>query len=265
MRILQRNDSNLLLLKLELFDEGDVLRASFQGTYRNGYPLETKDSEYGGSGWANLPWKVLQYLLHGNFIIRYLPSYLLPVTESPLEKFLVAAAPLPGLPYRESNNATKVALEVRKETHYTPVQAVNLDAAFDHIRVDRCKSLLKQEAPGAPSDGSWYLFVGDPTGRKKVRYHYGNFLCDADTIWSLEYGVQPGKIIITKLSAAGDLEYRVIFDEPALIVGFNGHIAKPTLREKAGYILFEWWDTSQPGYIKRLMEVSISIPKTSSR
>ena len=76
LRVSQRRDGNLLLVKLELLDEGGGLRATFKRTYRNGYPLETQDAEYSDGHDVSLPSGILQYLLHGNFIIRLLSSLL---------------------------------------------------------------------------------------------------------------------------------------------------------------------------------------------
>jgi hypothetical protein len=133
--------------------------------------------------------------------------------------------------------------------------------AFDKARYDRCAQLLKPEIPGG---SEWMLFTGDPTGRKKLRNTSGS-LCDPDALWLFEHGTERGKTIVTKYTAAGDLAYRISFDQPAPIHGFSGHIMRPTFKAENGYLSFEWWDTDQPGldrHIKRSMKVRIVEPRT---
>jgi hypothetical protein len=171
--------------------------------------------------------------------------------------------------------AAPVALEILSEKLYEPVWIIKnhddgttkwSDLAFDKPRQDRCRQLLKLETPGTPLMQGWMVFTGDPSGRKKARYT-GQALCEAEALWFFDYAAERGKMILTKYTAAGDLAYRISFDKPAPIYGFDGHIMNPTFTAQAGYLNFDWWDTSQSGsdrHIKRSMKVRLAEPKAQT-
>ena len=266
-------DEDLAAVTIELKDENGVLLARFQGTFRNGYWLETKDS--GGGEEVSSPLGLLQYLMHGNSVSYWLSRSTRPVVEPPLQTFLKTAASLSHPQAREPGNATPVALEILSEKVYEPVWIIKnhddgvtkwADLTFDKPRHDRCAQLLKLEKAGTPLMQGWFLFTADPTGRKKARYT-GEVLCEAEALWFLDYAAERGKMILTKYTAAGDLLYRISFDKPAPIYGFAGHIMSPTFKEEAGYLKFDWWDSSQAGndrHVKRSMKVRLAEPKAPS-
>ncbi|MBI3712434.1 MAG: hypothetical protein HY253_05655 [Burkholderiales bacterium] len=269
----ESKSGNLAALTFELKDEGDVLLARFQGVFRNGYPLETKDS--GGSERVSTPWGLLQYLMHGNSISYWLSRLTRPNVEPPLEMFLKMAALLSHPQEHKPGNATPLTLEILSVKHYEPVWIIKnhddgvtrwADLAFDKPRDDRCAQLLKPEKAGAHMAQGWLLFNADPTRRKKVRYT-GTILCEAEVLWFFDYSAEHGKTILTKYTVAGDLVYRISFDEPESIYGFSGHIMSPTFKEEAGFINFEWWNSTQSGYdrhIKRSMRVRLAVPEAPS-
>lgn len=265
-------DEDLAAVTLELKDERGVLLARFHGTFRNGYALETKDN--GGYGNVSWPLGVLQYLMHGNSISYWVSRLTRPTVEPPLQTFLKAATSLSHPQAREPGNAKLVPLEILSENLYEPTWILKnhddgttrwSDLVFDKLRHDRCGQLLKLEKAGTPLMQGWFLFTGDPTGRKKVRYT-GDVLCEAEVLWFFDYAAERGKMILTKYTAVGDLVYRISFDKPAPIYGFAGHIMSPTFKEEAGYLNFEWWDSNQAGndrHIKRSMKVRLAEPKAA--
>ncbi|MDH4190039.1 MAG: hypothetical protein OEW21_07535, partial [Betaproteobacteria bacterium] len=269
----ESRDGDLAAVTIELTDESGVLLARFQGTFRSGYALETKDSDAGEEVGALRG--VLQYLMHGNSVSYWLSRSTRPPVESPLQSFLKAGASLSHPQAREPGNATPVALEILSEKLYEPAWIIKdhddgttkwADLSFDKPRHDRCTQLLKPEKAGTPLMQGWFLFTGDPTGRKKARYT-GNVLCEAEVLWFFDYAAEHGKMVLTKYTAAGDLAYRISFDKPAPIYGFAGHIMSPTFKEQAGYLSFDWWDSNQAGndrHIKRSMKVRLAEPKAPS-
>lgn len=266
----ESKSGNLARLNFELKDEANVLLSRFQRAFRNGYPLETKDS--GGGKHVNTPWGVLQYLLHGNSISYWLSRLAQPNVEPPLETFLKRTTALSHPQERKLDNATPVTLEILSVKHYEPVWIIRhhddgaakwTDLAFDKPRDDRCAQLLKPEKAGAHMAQGWLLFNADPTQRKKVRYT-GTILCEAEALWFFDHTAERGTMIVTKYTIAGDLVYRIFFKEPEPIYGSSGHIMAPTFTEEAGFLNFEWWNSNQSGYdrhIKRSMKVRLAVPK----
>jgi hypothetical protein len=266
-------DGDILSVTMELKDANGIHLAHFNGRFRNGYPLETKDDGSGGK--VSSPLGAVQYLLHGNSASYWLSRLTRPTIEPPLHAFLKAASSLSHPQAREPGNATPVALEILTEKLYEPVWIIKnhddgttkwADLTFDKSRHDRCAQLLKLEKAGTPLMQGWFLFTADPTGRKKARYT-GEVLCEAEALWFFDYAAERGKMTLTKYTAAGDLVYRISFDKPAPIYGFAGHIMSPTFREEAGYLNFDWWDSNQAGsdrHIKRSMKVRLAEPGPAS-
>lgn len=266
-------DEELAAVTIELKDESGSVIARFRGTFRNGYPLETKDN--GGGEDVSTLLGLLQYLMHGNSVSHWLSRSTRPTVQPPLEMFLKTAASLSHPQAREPGNATTVALEILSEKVYEPVWIIKnhddgktnwADLTFDKARYDRCAQLIKLEKPGTPLMQGWFVFTTDPTGRKKARYT-GEVLCEAEALWFFDYAAERGKMILTKYTATGDLVYRISFDKPAPIYGFAGHIMNPTFKEEAGYLHFDWWDSNQSGndrHVKRSMKVRLTEPRAPS-
>jgi hypothetical protein len=258
----------MLLLEMDLKDKNGGLLAHFRGTFRNGYPLETEDDGVENLG---LP-GVLQYLLHGNSLSHWLSRLTRPRVEPPLQTFLKTTTKLVDPQANGIQNASAVSLEILSEKLYEPVWTIRdqddgtpkwSDLAFDKPRHDYCRELMRAERAEAGLTESWMLFKADPTGRKKIRAT-GELLCETDGLWAFDYAAENGKMIVTRYSAVGDLQYRVYFDRPSPIYGFQGHIMSPTLKVQAGYLYFDWWDSNQAGHdrlVKRSMKVRFVEPR----
>ena len=263
-------DGDVLTLRLEMSDESGAILGRYRASFRSGYPLETADED---ESWnRNSPLGLLQYLLHGNSVAYWSSRWTRPpVYEPPLKSFLAATAKLSHPQDRQAGNATPVTVEILEEKVYEPVWIIVKHddgkvkwstLSYDKARHDHCGKLIRLEKPGTPLMQGWFLFNGDPTGRKKARYT-GNVLCEGDSLWFFDYASERGKMILTKYTAAGDLAYRVSFDKPKPIEGYAGHIMSPTLREEAGYLYFDWWNTNQSGadrHIRRAMKVRLATP-----
>lgn len=272
VEISEVRDGDILSVKIEMRDANGITLANFNGQYRNGYPLETKDDGNGGE--VDYPIGAAQYLLHGNSVSRWLSRAARPTVEPPLQAFLKAASSLSHT-QAQPGNATPVVLEILSEKLYEPIWIIKnhddgtakwSDLAFDKTRRDRCAQLLKPEKEGTPLMQGWLLFKADPSGRKKVRSTF-EVLCEAEALWFFDSAAERGKVILTKYTAAGDLVYRISFDEPAPINGFAGDIMRPTFKEQAGYLNFDWWDSNRSGadrHIKRSMKVRLAEPRPAA-
>jgi len=138
---------------------------------------------------------------------------------------------------------------------------------FDQKREGECKKLFR------PTDSSDYMqgqrFVNDSTGKKTVPYsktaqfNMGvRVLCD-DNVWFVTHMEEPGKIIISKFTATGDLVYRTSFRNPNVVSGFIGYIRIPSLRSEGGYLYFDWLDfndSNREWHIKRWLKMRMREP-----
>ncbi len=144
-----------------------------------------------------------------------------------------------------------VELERLAEKTYTPPMEIPRDAepfaslSWDKDRSERCKSLLTSELPGKMPHVGWEFFVADPTGQRQVPF--GHLLCDANTVWSVEYANPKGPTALGKYDANGHLLYRVGFANPIDSQIPGGAIMPRTLKSEGGYVSFVWWNLETVG------------------
>lgn len=144
-----------------------------------------------------------------------------------------------------------VELERLAEKTYTPPMNVPRDAepyaslSWDKDRSERCKSLLTSRLPGKKPHAGWGFFVADPTGHKQAPF--GNLICDADTVWSVEYATPKGSTSLGRFDANGNLLYRIRFSNPTDLQIPGGAIMPSTLKSEGGYVSFVWWNLETVG------------------
>jgi hypothetical protein len=285
LTIKQRNEENSSTIRLELADAAGKTTATYDGRYRRGFPLETRDGVKSDDGPYAL---ALQFLLHGNFLNRIVAGMVRSSDNYPLSSFLKVASNLShpqgatlGFFSKGSSRdgeppSIKVVLEVLEEKAYDPVWIIKeepdssvskwSEISWDKTRGERFNTLLQPETTGAPLMQTWHLFVNDPSGRKKVRYS-GTAICDPDAIWFEDYVIEPGRMVLTKYSITGDLIYRISFEQPPTPYGYAGALMMSTFKSAGGFLNFEWWNTNQSGrdrHIKRSMKVRIKEPQNST-
>lgn len=275
---------------IELVDASGKMLAEYTGRYRNGFPFETKDGvDSRQAGDARMRF---EYLLHGgilNWLVgKYVPNGRPYPLTSFLEEVVVLSHPqgsklglasrVPPLSGKTFANA--VALEILDDKIYVPVwkpkEIPNPNGyaskwqgmpPWDKERHDRCSTLLRPEIE-APITQTWYLFVNDPSGRKKVRISSLNAFCDPDALWFLDYVAEEGNVVITKYRINGDLAYRLSFKKPGLMPGYQGGIPISTFEAEDGYLRFEWWETNHSASkgmeVKRVMKVRLKEPGLAS-
>jgi len=269
-------------IRLTLMDERGQVMAIFDGRYRLGFPLETKDGVLVS---AFSPRLAAEYLLHGNSLNGIAVRALETAVGMPLRRFLGAAARLEhpqgssyayrfGEPPKWHEPAdTAVQLEVIETEDFEPALVFGTSpsetqrqdwtaVSYDKERSDRCKELLVPETKGWTTASTWHLVANDSTGRKKVRYTF-NSLCEERALWFIEQGSGRPRITITKYSSAGDFIYRAGFARPPAPEGFKGIVVTPTFHASAGHLYFDWWDIRQSGsqiLVKRSTKVRFREP-----
>jgi hypothetical protein len=133
-------------------------------------------------------------------------------------------------------------------------------------RMKACEPLFQPAYPNYPQRSEWKSFTRD-AARKNITAYTTHRICDTDAIWFWDYVAERNRVVIMKLTLAGDLIYRISFEKPGGPWGYTGHIMTPTLKAENGYLYFEWWDTNQSGsdrHVKRAMKCRLREPLTGS-
>ena len=173
---------------------------------------------------------------------------------------MVLPAPIEGSP------------EILETTDYTPDRiAIGDDWSsfvFDKKREGACKSLFSPTDPDDHMQGQ--RFVKDSSGNKPapysrtVQFNMGvRVLCDDENVWFVTHQEEPGKIVISKFTATGDLVFRTSFRNPGRVEGFIGYIRIPSLRSEGGYLYFDWLDfrdINREWHIKRWLKMRMKEP-----
>ena len=172
---------------------------------------------------------------------------------------MVLPAPIEGSP------------EILETIDYTPDRiAIGDDwsnLAFDRKRAGECQKLFRPTDPDDYMQGQ--RFVKDNSGNKPVPYsrtaqfNMGvRVLCDED-VWFVTHQEEPGKIVISKFTATGDLAFRTSFRKPDRVEGFVGDLRTPSLRSEGGYLYFDWLDfrnVNREWHIKRWLKMRMKEP-----
>lgn len=175
--------------------------------------------------------------------------------------------PKPSVPPSQN-----VMLEILETKNYDPVWIIEGNSntaesqwsklAWDSERSKACKKFFQPADPNNPQLDGWQSFINDPSG-KKITVYTGNQICDADTIWMMDYVAERGRMVLIKVSPAGEVIYRISFEKPNELMGFMGGIMSPTLKAKDGYVYFDWWNSNQSGgnrHVKRAMKIRFKEP-----
>jgi hypothetical protein len=181
-------------------------------------------------------------------------------------------APLPQVVLPTAIEGTSEILET---INYTPDRiAVGDDwsnLVFDQKREGECKKLFRPTDPNDYMQGQ--RFINDSTGSKPAPYsrtaqfNMGvRMLCD-DHVWFVTHQEEPGKIVISKFTATGDLVYRTSFRNPDRVEGFVSYIRIPSLRPEGGYLYFDWLDfrdINREWHIKRWLKMRLREPASQN-
>lgn len=182
----------------------------------------------------------------------------------------------PSHPQSRGQPSQKVDLEVLDIKIYDPERVVKGDAqiqsqnwtaiSWDKERYDKCRSLVRRVGDDSdrPELRGWLLFVNDPTGLKKAR-DSGEIFCSDDALWFPDFSLDPRHVILTKFTIGGDFVYRLNFEKPHSPGGYLGHIMQRTFRAENGYLYFDWWNTNQSGWdrrIRRSLKVRVREPQS---
>ncbi|THF62244.1 hypothetical protein [Pseudothauera rhizosphaerae] len=166
--------------------------------------------------------------------------------------------------------------EVLESVEYTPERIVAWDEwsslVSDKKRQGECKKVFRPADPGDRMQGQ--RFVHDKTGNKQVPYSRTaqfdsgvKVLCD-EYVWFITHLEEPGKMVVSRYTIAGDLVSRISFRKPEKIGPFIGHIRAPSLHTKDGYMYFDWHDFQSNGrtwHIRRWLKMRMKEPVALDR
>ena len=133
--------------------------------------------------------------------------------------------------------------------------------------VSRCWAWLKAvsyDSPDTPELRGWLLFVNDATRRNKAR-PTGPTLCDTRAIWFPDYGIEPGRVVLSKFTTTGDFLYRLSFEKPSQPEGYRGVLMAPSFHAENGFLFFDWAVHQVVGnelHVKSLMKCRVREPGT---
>ena len=233
-------DADWLLVDTEFRAPDGQLLSKGQARYRNGFIGEPMDDENAKGDVSSARFTFL-YLLHNNVVNNIVGGAAAPTVASPVRTFLHQAALL-SHPQDIGAPATPVEAVVYESKRFDPPRILHGDAGqterseylFDKERDARCRTLMRPESDG-PQAQVWWLFVNDPTGRRKARVT-GPRLCDPDAIWLFDYTAVPGHAVLTKFDIEGNLRFRIAMKRSSDAM----FIREPSLHSSGGILEFEW-------------------------
>ncbi len=185
----------------------------------------------------------------------------------------------PSHPQSPAQPSQRGTLEVTEKRDFDPVWIIKSESSgansgwdsltWDSDRYALCRKLVQLvgDNTDTPELRGWLLFVNDPTKEKKARNNFTIF-CNAEAVWFPDYVAEPGRVVLTKFSIAGDFLYKLSFDKPSQPEGFQGGIVYKTFTAKDGFLFFEWLNSNQSGsdrHIRRSMKVRIREPITTQQ
>lgn len=176
-------------------------------------------------------------------------------------------APLPQpVNYIAERSSTQVELEtlssgvVEPELHMreSPNSSESLwgNYSWDKKRALACQDRLQAADEQDQRLTTWRRFTADATKTKVFPNGY-NWFCDPEAIWIFGHGmVEPGRVVVTKATNAGDILYKVSFAKPPVVLGAGGGIRYSTFRAKDGFVEFEWVGFDSGGYDWRVKHLA---------
>ena len=176
-------------------------------------------------------------------------------------------APLPQpVNYIAVRSSTKVELEtlssgaVEPELHMreSPNSSESLwgNYSWDKNRALACQDRLQAADEQDQRLTTWRRFTADATKTKVFPNGYSWF-CDPEVVWIFGHGmVEPGRVVVTKATNAGDILYKVSFAKPPIVLGTGGGIRYSTFRASDGYVEFEWVGFESGGYDWRVKHLA---------
>ena len=144
--------------------------------------------------------------------------------------------------------STAVTLEILETKTYDPAWTVPgpewSRLTWSQQRAKQCAALLGPADKHNPRLDTYKSFIKNPS---RVTHNIRPRICDADALWVLDSAAEPGRVVLIKANAAGDVLYRISFEKPAGADAYSGAIAQSTFRAEGGYLYFDWWNASQSG------------------
>jgi hypothetical protein len=269
-----------LELQLELVDAAGAVVGHEQRLYRNGFPLEPRDSDCKGDGQSEVLDAAL-YMLHGNLVSQFVGSRFGYSESSPAGRFLNITTTRVS---EQDDERLVQFLEPVVERTIEINSFVNPnDPRLPHHSVekaDACKAIVRPATTGVNTIDFTvprgiiesararrpYRFIQGTTGREQLLVGMGDRLvCDPDRLYLVRRNLTKEFELpeISKYGIDGRLQYRVVLRIPRLRTRPEGLIDASSLSEEAGVLSFNRIETQVSGserYVGRIQRMSV-VPK----
>ena len=237
-------------LSVRVVSAGGSETATLRRAYRNGFPLESKDSAMLSAG-SNV-WLGLQYLLHGNSVNR-LAQKSAPAAREPLRPFLAEAIAI-KVPTRQAQEV--VILEDRRFGPDREISPADRERLGGIARRQRCDEFLRT----SEKESGWLVFRSDPDGQRRVRNEMHVF-CDADAVWLVSQVPGRNEVFIYGYSPTGEKRVELAFEPPPAPTYYRGALVVDSFKAEEGRVSFEWWVAVARGptglFVQRALKLAV--------
>jgi hypothetical protein len=128
--------------------------------------------------------------------------------------------------------------------------------SWDTNRHLACKGRLQGADEQDQRLTTWQRFTADATKTKIFPNGYSWF-CDPEVVWIFGHRMlEPGRLVVAKITNSGDILYKVSFATPPVILGTAGTIRYATFHAKDGFVEFEWVGFESGGYDWRVKHLA---------
>ena len=153
-----------------------------------------------------------------------------------------------------SSGAVEPELQMRESPNSS--ESLWGNYSWDKNRVLACKDRVQAADEQDQRLTTWQRFTADVTKTKVFPNGYSWF-CDPEVVWIFGHGmVEPGRMVVTKATNAGDILYKVSFAKPPIFLGTGGAIRYSTFHAKDGFVEFEWVGVDSGGYDWRVKHLA---------
>jgi hypothetical protein len=260
LQIRAKEEENHLVINQILIDATGKQVASEFKKYRNSFPLESFDMSDGRTERRDYLW-FLEYMLHGNVISWWVGNVMGYSVSSPVGKFLNKATER----YVQQDDPRFTQLQepivdsdvkMNPPKDYLASDDAWTEEFYDKTRSKACKAVIE---PAVTNIDVPDFTVGDEMRRQRRPYKFINgrlgterillhsivideTLCDGEFLYQVSMANNYRQYIISKYKYDGSFVYRVAFEKPRSAPRLLSSIAKPSLREEKGQLIFKYVD-----------------------
>ncbi|MFS8118721.1 MAG: hypothetical protein ACMG55_09560 [Microcoleus sp.] len=263
LKIRTSEEGHLLNVNLELLDDTGKQLSSESRIYRNGFPLESQDSDGKGRNDQQFVWAV-EYMLHGNMVSSFVGRKFGYSLAAPAGHFLNSTIER----YVQQDDPNFTQLLEPKIEKVVEINSGMRDEVWNSIFFDlerTCKTFVQPETDtvnvhdftveggirGMGKARSPFKFLRGTNGNERLLVRMGDrTLCDGDYLYLIaRTNPRPyySQYEISKYRYDGAFIYRVAFEMPKSPTGFMGSVSPTSLKEVDGVLRFDYVDFENSG------------------